>query len=102
MAEQGDVCPECGEAFAGDYKTWLKVDTLCGMSEEWNEDGQHEDCVNACLYRARERLKAKLAAAMKVVEAADKLIRFLPTENDAAMDAADAYDTERAKLRELP
>lgn len=89
MAEQGDVCPDCGRLFG-------RGPSLCeGIYANTTDK-------NLCLMRKAERLKAKLAQTMKVVEAADRLTRFLPTENDAAMDAADAYDTERAKLKELP
>lgn len=84
MAEQGDVCAACRNV------QWLM--TLGGASDA---EAQRELCV--------AHLKAKLAQAMKVVEAADAVEQFLPRSQTAPLAMKRiAYNFERAKLKELP
>lgn len=72
MAEQSDVCKHCGGV------------------DNWHHD------LTVCV----QALKAKLAQAMKVIAAADEM-RSWYNKQMGPEGPEDAYDTERAKLKEM-
>lgn len=68
-----EVCPDCGRPYAPNYPAWQCSDTTCGMSPEWNEDGEnHDDCINECLYATKKYLREQLAAQTEKAARAEK------------------------------
>lgn len=93
MAEQGDVCPLCERPYMGEGQCCPRF-----SHSELRHDiyGKH-----SCLTYAHERLKAKLAQAMKVVEAAYEM-RSWYRKQMGPDGPEESFDTELAKLKELP